>query len=119
MPAYKSVLAMDGGITFFQTTTLMSLVSDVGVPVNLDNTLASVALTGGDFSVTPVSGGRRVSINEKTVAEASASGTGLQCVLSIGGVIHVVTDVTSQVITAGNPVTFPAWGNEINEPTTA
>lgn len=121
MAKWKSDTAIQGGINFTATLTLMSLVSDVGTPTDLTNTLASVAMVAGagngDYTIadgTP--NGRQVTMTAKPSISAVASGTATHVVLSVGGVVHVVTTVTNQTITSGNPVDFPAWIDRAADP---
>ena len=121
MAKWKSDVAIQAGIDFTTTLTLMSLVSDVSTPIDLTNTLASVAMVAGDGNgdYTIADGtpnGRALTMTEKLAVTASASGDANHVVLSIGGVVHVVTTVTTQAIISGASIDFPSWVDKAADP---
>jgi len=83
--------------------------------------LASVAMTpntdwtkaDGDTS------GRKVTTAAKNGVNVGTSGTGTHVVLASTGdsTLRAVTTCTSQAVTAGNQVNFPAWDIETGDPT--
>ena len=100
MSKWMSDAAIEGGINFTQTMTLLSVLKTVATPVAGDlagDTLASVAIDSGDFTEADGdSGGRKVTIAAQTGLTASASGNALHLVLSLSGVVHVITTITSK-----------------------
>ena len=81
--------------------------------------LADVVLAPSDFTG-PANGdtsGRKTTINAKTGITVDNSGTFGHVALCSGSVLLYVTTGTSQVLTAGNTVDFPAWDIEIADPT--
>lgn len=84
--------------------------------------LADVTLTAGDGNgdYTIADGntsGRKVTIAEQAGIAVDTSGTATHIALDDGSTLLYVTTCTSQVLTAGNTVTVPAWKIEIADPT--
>lgn len=65
------------------------------------------------------SGGRRLQVNQQTGVAVLFSGTATHIALVDDGnsALFLVTTCTSQVLTAGNTVTIPAWYYTIAAPT--
>lgn len=61
--------------------------------------------------------GRKVTVASKADQAVDSSGTATHVALCDGTRLLYVTTCTSQVLTAGNTVTFPAWDVEIADPT--
>lgn len=83
--------------------------------------LADVALTP-DTDFTKANGdtnGRKVTIAAKTGVTVDNSGTATHVVLArtTDSTMRYVTTCTSQALTAGNTVNFPAWDIEVADPT--
>ena len=112
----------DAATAEIATCTRMDVTSDTTNPANLTNTLAYTAMTaglgGGDYTAAngDVSG-RKVTMTSKSGVTVNNSGTATCVCLSLAGIPKVITTCTSQVLTAGNTITFPAWKVEINTPT--
>jgi hypothetical protein len=76
-----------------------------------------------DISATePVDGdvsGRKITIPETAIAAVGTGGTATHVGLvdSVGSVLLYIAEITSQVLTAPNPVTVPAWDIELRDPT--
>ena len=84
------------------------------------NTIASAAITSGDFTGPSSSGqNRRLTFSGKTgTATANSSVQALHIALCSASVVYAVTDETSdQPITSGNPVTFPTFYMQSSQPT--
>jgi hypothetical protein len=82
--------------------------------------LADVAMAGGDF--TKANGdvsGRKVTMAAKNTVSVDSSGTATHIALAdtVSSTLRYVTTCTSQALTAGNTVNFPAWKIEIADPT--
>jgi hypothetical protein len=103
------------------TATRQDATDDVSTPSDLSGTLANVAMTpgdGNDYTIAPGDvSGRKVTMSEKTGVSITGSGTALHIILSLAAVILDITTCTSQVLTSGGTVTFPAWDHEVLDPT--
>lgn len=80
--------------------------------------LADVAMTP-DTDFTKANGdtsGRKVTVAAKNAVPVDTSGTGDHVALCDGTRLLYVTTCTSQVLTSGNTVNFPAWKAEIADP---
>lgn len=82
--------------------------ADVAMTVNTDYTKAN-----GDTS------GRKVTVAAKSTVTVDASGTATHVALASTGdsTLRYVTTCTSQAVTSGNTVNFPAWDIETADPT--
>lgn len=83
--------------------------------------LADVALTP-DTDFTKGNGdtsGRKVTVAAKNGVNVDTSGTGNHIAIASTGdsKLRFVTTSTSQAVTAGNTVNFPAWDIETSDPT--
>lgn len=83
--------------------------------------LADVAMTP-DTDFTKANGdtsGRKVTMAAKSSINVDSSGTATHVALCRSGdtTLRYVTTCTSQALTAGNTVNFPAWDIEIADPT--
>ena len=76
--------------------------------------LADVVVDSGDFSkANGDSSGRKVTIAQQADVPVDSSGTATHVALCDGTNLLLVTTCTSQVLTAGNTVTIPAFDDEI------
>jgi hypothetical protein len=80
--------------------------ADVAMTPNTDYTKAN-----GDTN------GRKVTVAAKSSVAVDSSGTATHVALVDGSRLLYVTTCTSQALTAGNTVNFPAWDIEIADPT--
>lgn len=79
--------------------------------------LADVAVSGGDFSAADGdSSGRKVTVASKSGVTVDTTGTATHVALVDGTRLLYVTTCTSQALTSGNTMTFPAWDIEIADP---
>lgn len=82
--------------------------------------LADVAMTPGDGNDYTIAdgdtSGRKVTVAAKGGVPVDTSGTATHVALCDGTRLLYVTTCTSQVLTAGNTVDFPAWDIEIADP---
>lgn len=79
--------------------------------------LADVTVDSGDFSKadgTP--SGRRLTIAQQNNVPVDSNGTATHVAICDGSNLLYVTTCTSQVLTAGNTVTIPAWTVNIADP---
>lgn len=80
--------------------------------------LADVAMTP-DTDFTKADGdtsGRKVTVASKSGVTVDTSGTATHVALCDGSRLLYVTTCTSQALTSGNTVNFPAWDVEIADP---
>ena len=120
MPKFVPDAVIDLLLAGVSTATLMSVTSDVGTPANLTNTLADATMASGDFTIADDTSGRKVTIATKTnvpIDGLAGSNNALHVVLSLSGTILDVTTCTSQSLTNGGTVTFPAWTHSVADPT--
>jgi hypothetical protein len=81
--------------------------------------LADVAMTP-DTDYTKANGdtsGRKCTVAAKSGVTVDSSGTATYIALVDGSRLLAVTTCTSQALTSGNTVNFPAWDFEILDPT--
>ena len=83
--------------------------------------LADISLTpgdgNGDFTVANGdTNGRKVTVAQQAGVTVDTSGTATHVAIVDGTTLLYVTTCTSQVLTSGNTVTFPAWDIEIADP---
>lgn len=82
--------------------------------------LADVAMTPGDGNDYTIAdgdtNGRKVTVAAKSGVLVDTSGTATHVALCDGTRLLYVTTCTSQALTAGNTVDFPAWDAEIADP---
>lgn len=81
--------------------------------------LADVDIDSGDFSIGDGdTNGRKVTVAAQSAVEVDTSGdaTHIALVVVADSKLLYVTTCTSQALTDGNTVNFPAWGIEIADP---
>jgi chitinase len=87
---------------------------------NATYALASATMTGTDFiKANGDTSGRKVTVGQKSGVTVATTGTATHVALldSVNSRLLYVTTSTSQVLTAGNTMTFNAWDIEIADPT--
>lgn len=76
--------------------------------------LADVAVGSADVTIADGdTNGRKFTVAAKSGVTVDASGTATHIALVSGTELLFVTTCTSQALTAGNTVNFPAWKDEI------
>ncbi len=79
--------------------------------------LADVAMTGTDFThANGDTSGRKTTVGAKSTVTVDATGTATHLALVDGTRLLYVITCTSQALTSGNTVNFPAWDIEIADP---
>jgi hypothetical protein len=83
--------------------------------------LADIALTpgdgNGDFTIANGdTSGRKLTIAQQADVPIDSSGTATHVAICDGTNLLYVTTCTSQSLTSGNTVTFPAWDIEVADP---
>ena len=93
-----------------------------GQPVDradaISKSLATVPLTGGDF--TKANGdvsGRKVTVPQKSAISITSSGTADHVAIINGTILLLATTCTNQALTSGGTVTVPAFDQESADPT--
>lgn len=102
------------------TATLQSITSDTSTPTDLTNTIASVSMASGDYTIANGdTSGRKVTIAQKTGVSITLAGTNTarHVVLSLSGTILDVTTCVEQPLTFGGTVTIGSWAHEVADPT--
>ena len=115
---------LDGAFDVLDQADLMTVCSAQPTTYTEANTtikLADIAMTP-DTDFTKANGdtsGRKVTVAAKSSVPVDTTGTGTYIALtkSTGTLLYYVTTCTSQSLTAGNTVNFPAWDIEILAPT--
>jgi hypothetical protein len=80
--------------------------------------LADVAMASGDYTqANGDTNGRKVTVAAKTAVTIDTGGTATHVALVDGTRLLYVTTCTSQALTGGGTVDFPAWDIEIADPT--
>ena len=79
--------------------------------------LADVVIDAGDFTkCNGDTNGRKVRVAQQTDVPVDTGGTATHIAICDGTDLLLVTTCTSQVLTAGNTVTIPAFDDEIADP---
>ncbi len=80
--------------------------------------LAVATMVNGDFTIANGdTNGRKVTTAAKSTINVDTTGTATHVALFDATVLRYVTTCTSQALTSGNDVNFPAWDIEIADPT--
>lgn len=111
---------MNAALDAVAAATLESVVSDSSTPTGLTNTLASVAMSSGDFTQAQGdagAGSRKLTVAAKSGVSVSASGTPRHTVLSLSGTIKLITTCSGPDLTSGSTASISAWKYEIGVPT--
>lgn len=122
--AYEvTVAGTSGGSPPTYPTTPGSTVADGTVTLTCRNNYAlteNAAMAGGDFTnANGDTSGRKVTMAQKTGINIHTTGTATEVALvdDAQKTLQLVTICTSQSLTSGGTVTFPAWDHEIADPT--
>lgn len=124
MPKHCPDAMLDAAFDWLDQATAMHLCSTLDSSPTyaevIAASLADVAVTP-DTDFTKADGdtsGRKVTVAAKNGVTVDNSGTGnhIALVTTSGSVLRYITTCTSQVVTAGNTVNFPAWKIEIADP---
>ncbi len=112
---------IDAALAEIATCTRMDVTSDSSTPTSLSNSLANVTLTAGAGNGTYTiadgsTSGRKITVAQQSNVSITATGVARHIVLSVGGVIKLVTTCTEQTLTSGGTVTIPAFSDEIADP---
>ena len=120
MAKFANDIVMDAALDLIATGTIMTACS--AQPTNRTEAvttyaLADVTLAGGDYTkANGDSSGRKVTIAQKSNVTIDTTGTANHVAICDGTNLLLVTTCTSQALTAGGTVTFPAFKDEIADP---
>ncbi len=104
--------AFDAYFAYFSACTRQDLVSDAETPANLNNTLAHVAMAGGDFSIDDGDvDGRKLIVAAKDGVDVTNEGTTKHAVLSLDSAIRLVTTCAERAVddVAGDKVNMGSY----------
>lgn len=117
---------LDGGLLVIKNTaTKMLLISNYAVGNSyatvVGNIVASVAVSGVDFTTSGVDGASRVlttAIKTATATAAAPIGNDLHIAFTDGtsSVLWVTDEITNQAIILGNTINFPAITHTVTQP---
>lgn len=114
---------LDGMLDIIALSTLMTVCN--AQPTTLAEAvttfaLADVAMVAGDGNDYTIAdgdtSGRKVTVAAKAGVPVDTSGTATHVSLTDATRLLYVTTCTSQVLTSGNTVDFPAWDVEVADP---
>ncbi len=124
MAKYANTSVMDAALAKIATGIIVSVCNaqpTTYTEATATFKLASTALVAGNgngdytFAAGSISG-RKVTMTAKSGVSVASSGTATHIAICDGSTLLYVTTCTSQVLTAGNTVTIPAWKIEIADP---
>lgn len=86
--------------------------------VDGSDALARHTISSADFSgpTDGTSSGRTLTVSQQADVDITASGTAYQVTINDGSHVLLCTTCTSQALTSGNKVTFPAFTYNIADP---
>ena len=121
MPKVAPDAMLDASLDYVAGATVMHACSTLDATPTLAEvnaaSLADVAMAGGDFvKANGDTSGRKVTVGAKSAVPVDTSGTFDHVAVVDGSVVRYVTTGTSQALTGGNTVNFPAWDIEIADP---
>lgn len=124
MPKQAPDTTIDQMLNYIGGATVMHAISayamDDSYATVTGNSLANVAMVGGDFTnAAGDTSGRKVTVAAKSGVSITATGTATHVALvnSGGTTVRYVTTCTSQALTSGGTVNFPSWKVEVLDPT--
>lgn len=79
--------------------------------------LADVSMATGDFTVADDTSGRKVTVAAKSAVPVDTTGDATHTALCSATELLLVTTCTTQTLTSGNTVDFPAWKYNLQDPT--
>ena len=112
---------LDGALDVIATATIMTACN--AEPTTRTEAVTTFALadhvmSGGDFTnANGDTSGRKVTIAAQAGVAIDTTGTATHVALCDGTNLLYVTTCTSQLLTSGGTVDFPAWDVEIADPT--
>lgn len=120
MAKFANDSVMDAALDKIATGTIMTACSaqpTTRAEAVTTYALADVSLSSGDFTkANGDSSGRKVTIAAKSGVPVDTNGTATHVAICDGSSLLLVTTCTSQALTSGNTVSFPAFNDEIADP---
>jgi hypothetical protein len=122
MAKYLSDSMMDGELNYWKTNgtevyLCTSQPADRAAAI-ATSVVSKTDLTSGDYILANGTvSGRKLTANAQTGVVASATGTANHMAWCSGSILIIVTEITPQVVTSGNPVNLPAITHEIADVT--
>ena len=108
----------DAALDIIANCTRVDVVSDVGAPVDLTNSLGFVTVSSGDFSIADGSpNGRTLTLAAQSGIPTTAAGTPAHVVLSLGGTIYAYTSCTGDATIYPGTTNIPAVTFNLGDPT--
>ena len=125
MAKWSSDEVMKQGLNYVKTTaaTMIACASQATTYANAVGTaanqyrLADVAMASTDYAYTTATSGVRLTATAKAGVTIDVSDAFNHVALVGSGTLIYVTTGTSEFLTAGGDVDFPAWGIRIADPT--
>lgn len=118
MSRYANDSVMDAALNKIATATIMTACS--AQPTTRTEAVTTYALADTTPTFTgPADGspsGRQISVDQKTNITIDTSGSATHVALCDGSSLLYVTVCTTQSLTSGGTVTFPAWVATITDP---
>lgn len=124
MAKWANDAMMDAAFDYLDQGTLMTACS--AQPTTYTEAITTFALADvvmvADTDYTKANGdtsGRKCTVASKSAVPIDITGTATHVALvtTVGTILRYVTTCTSQALTAGGTLTFPAWDVEISDPT--
>ncbi len=121
MAKYQNDLMLDAALDYVANNAA-TLLACTALPTDradaLSKALADVAIDSADFTKADgTSSGRKTTIGAQNAVTVDTSGTATHVAIISATVLLYATTCTSQVLTSGNTVNFPAWKIEIADVT--
>ena len=121
MEKYVSDLLMDNGLNYWKTNgseVYLCTSEPAARAAAIGTAVASKTdLVSGDYVLADGASGRKLTAKAQAGVVASATGTANHLAWCSGTTLLVVTTVTGQLVTSGNPVNLPAIALEIADVT--
>lgn len=124
MAKWANDAMMDAAFDYLDQSTLMTVCS--AQPTTYTEAVTTYALADvvmtADTDYLKANGdtsGRKVTVASKSAVPIDTTGTATHVALvtTVGTILRYVTTCTSQALTSGGTLTFPAWDVEIGDPT--
>jgi hypothetical protein len=119
MSKWANDLVMDAALNYVASATAMHACTTLDATPTLAEVQAASLATVAPTFTGPANGdasGRKITVDAKSAVSVTASGDAVDIALVDGSVVRYVTTCTSQTLTSGNTVNFPAWDAEIADP---
>lgn len=122
MPKWANDLMMDAALDYVAGATEMYACTTLDTTPTRTEIVAAdlagpVTMAGGDFTKADGdTNGRKTTVAAKNGVSVHTSGTAVDVALTDATNARYTTTCTSQALTSGNTVNFPAWKIEVADP---